>query len=136
MSDDKKRTITLTGRPPVTINEDAWPLIASARDHEHDGQVECQANRQSKWFIGVRQHDDGRAIIYATYSYTSNWQGARCFYAKRGRITPASDLAQLCREIENVAHEMESCEVQGEDAERWNTLAAECIAELPAEELS
>ncbi|HMP03552.1 MAG TPA: hypothetical protein PKC45_13730 [Gemmatales bacterium] len=83
------RTITLTGRPPVNISEDAWPIVASAADKEWDNRYECQANEISRWHVTVRQHDDGRAIVYATYSYTSNWANSRCYAAKRGVLLAA-----------------------------------------------
>ena len=130
------RTITLTGRPPVTIDEDQWPIIAQAKDSEHDGQVECQANVKSSWSVRVRQHEDGRAIVYATYSYTSNYQNARCYSAKRGVLLPAgSTAADICQAIRDVCEEIAGAECDGEDAARWPTLAAECIADMPAEEL-
>ena len=128
------RTITLTGRPPVTITEETWPVIATASDDCHDGQVECQANRRSKWAVRVRQHADGRAIVYATYSYSSNWQGARGYAAKRGIMLPAaSSAATICTAIRDVCADIAEAESQGGDAERWPTLAAECIADMPAE---
>jgi len=134
MSD--KRTITLTGRPPVSISDDNWPLLASASDKDYDNQYEFQANRISKWFIGVRQHEDGRAIVYATYSYTSRFQGARDFSAKRGvMLDKGSDDAAICRAIENVASDIAAAERYGEDANRWPNLAAECIADMPAIEI-
>lgn len=132
----EKRTITLSDRPPVTVNEDVWGLIAVARDSEHDGQVDYQANRKSKWFIGVRQHDDGRTIVYATYYYTSNWQNARCYSAKHGLMLPKECTTDdICKAIKEVAGRMEDCECDGEDNKRWSTLADECIADMPAEEL-
>lgn len=127
------RTITLTGRPPVTISNDNWPLIASASDKDFDNQYEFQANRISKWFIGARQHEDGRAIVYATYSYSSNWQGARDYAAKHGVIVDKD--GDICRAIESVADDMAAAECNGDDGARWKTLAAECIADMPAEEL-
>lgn len=131
-----KRTITLTGRPPVSINEDTWPLLASAKDEEHDGQVRCQANRISKWFVGVRQHEDGRAIVYAVYDYSTNWQGARDFHAANGQLLPAGCTnKQICEAIEYVCQLMETAESYGEDGQRWPTLAAECIADMPAEDI-
>lgn len=131
------RTITLTARPPVTINEDNWPTIAEARDSGHDGQVECQANRKSKWWIRARQHNDGRAIVYAGYSYTSNWQNARNYDAKRGLLLPADCTPQdICNAIEEVCADISQAEHDGEDANRWPTLAADCIADMPAEELA
>lgn len=131
------RTITLTGRPPVKIDEDNWPVIASAADEEHDGLVRCQANRLSNWSVKVRQHDDGRAIVYATYGYSSNWQGARGYSAKRGVMLPADCSAQdICNAIGSVCEDVAGAECDGDDAARWTTLAAECIADMPAEELA
>lgn len=131
-----QRTITLTGRPPVTIDEDTWETIAQAKDKEHDGQVESQANRVSEWAIRVRQHEDGRAIVYATYSYSSQWQGARSYSAKRGVMLPTgSDADAICRAIRAVAREIADAECHEGDEARWPTIAAECIADMPAETL-
>lgn len=54
------RTVTLTARPPVRIDEDAWPQIAYSAGYS--GEHECQANQV--WWIRVRQHADGRSIVY------------------------------------------------------------------------
>ena len=134
----KKRTITLSNRPPVRINEEDWPLIASARDNEHDGQVECQSNSRSRWFIGVRQHGDGRAIVYATYSFSTNWQGRRDYSAARGVLMTADRAAEegeIVDVITIVADDISNAECDGDDAARWGTLTMDCIADLPAEEL-
>lgn len=129
------RTITLTGRPPVTIDEDVWPCIAQATDSAHDGQFEWQADRRSKWGIRVRRHADGRAIVYATYRYSSCYQGERDYAAKRGVLLAAgSDAAAICAAIERVCRDM-CAQCHGSDAGRWPGLAAECIAALPADEL-
>lgn len=137
-----KRTITLTGRPPVTVNDENWPLVASACDKEYDNEYEFQANRISKWFIGVRQHQDGdsahadgRVIVYATYSYVSNFQGARCYNAKNGVIMDNATDEDICNAIQSVALAMACEECEGEDSIRWKALAADCIADMPAEEL-
>jgi hypothetical protein len=127
------RTITLTDRAPVTIDEVVWPVIAVAKDDEHDGQVECQANRKSAWSVRVRRHADGRTIVSACYSYHSNWQNARSYSAKRGILMPAG--ADLVAAIREVCSDIATAECQEGDAERWPTLAAECIADLPAETL-
>jgi hypothetical protein len=136
------RTITLTGRPPVRIDDDLWPLIASASDNEHDGQVECQANRKSKWFVGVRQHEDGRTLVYATYSYDSHCQGERTFDARRGvMLRPAEDKSAsndelICAAIRDVCGDIATAEAAEGDASRWETLANDCIADMPAEDLA
>lgn len=135
-----KRTITLTGRPPVTIEEDVWDEIAHATDEDHDGQVRCQANRVSKWAIRVRQHDGvpHKFIVYATYSYTSNWQGARCYSAKAGKllvpgVNSEPSFQDVCDAIKEVCEEITGMEHHEGDESRWKTLAAECIADMPAE---
>lgn len=133
----KTRTITLTGRPPVKINEDNWPFIASVVDSEHDSQYECQANRKSKWFVGVRQHEDGRAIVYATYGYETQLQHESDLYVKRGvLLEEGATTQQIVSAIEEVCADMGSAEHHGDDAERWSRLVHECIADLPAEELA
>jgi hypothetical protein len=134
---DKIRTITLTGRPPVKVNDDAWGLIASASDKDYEGQVESQSFRTSKWFVGVRQHDDGRAIVYATYSYDTAWRGERSLSAKRGvLLNSAATDEEIIAAIKEVCQDIASAEHQGDDADRWDALMHECIADLPAEELA
>lgn len=128
-----KRTITLTDHAPITIDEEAWPIVAEARDSEHDGEVECQANRKSAWAVRVRQHADGRAIVYATYGYDTHYQGARGYSAKRGVLLPPE--ADLIAAIREVCADIAGAECNDGDETRWPTLAAECIADLPAEEI-
>lgn len=123
------RTITLTGAPAVRINEDNWPLIANAADREHDGKIECQANRRSKWFIGARQHSDGRAIVYATYTCE------RGLSAAEGCLLPPVGMQEIADTIRDVCQAIATAEHSAEDSHRWQSLAAECIADLPAEDL-
>ncbi len=131
-----KRTITISNRQPVTIEEDNWPIIAVAKDEDHDGQVRCQANRVSNWACYVRQHDDGRTIVYAVYSYTTNWQNARCLSAKAGRLLPSNaDWKDIANAIVNVCYEISEREHDDDDSKRWKAIEADCIADLPAEEL-
>lgn len=123
-----KRVITLTGRQPVSIDEELWPVVAMASDSDHDNQYECQANRKWSWAIRVRRHANGRAIVYATYQYSTQYQGERDEIAKHGDYLDANcTMDDICRAIENVASRM--------PGERWDELAAECIADLPAEAL-
>lgn len=137
-----KRTITLTSRSPVTIDDDKWPVIASASDSEHDGQVECQANIKSSWWVKVRQEPvTNRFLVYAGYSYESNYQGARNYSAKRGVLLDnashpdSRDADDVCRAIREVCEDIASAECSEGDAARWTTLANECIADMPAVEL-
>src|SRR5271168_80256 len=53
-------TITMSERRPLKIEPELWPVIAEA--DWHNGQYECQANTIRR--IRVRQHVDGRRIVY------------------------------------------------------------------------
>lgn len=129
-----QRTITLTGRPPVRIDEDNWPVIASAADKDWDNQYESQANRTWKWWVTVRQHADGRAIVYAGYAYTTQYQNGRDYSARNGQLLPArAGAVAICDAIREVCEEIVSAEADDDHTARWQTLAAECIADMPAE---
>lgn len=133
----EKITVVLSNRPPVRIDEADWPRIATASEKDYDNQYEFQANQVSRWSVTVRQHEDGRAIVYAVYSYSSNWQGSRGYSAKAGQLLSADcDTKAIVAAINEVCGEIAACEHYGEDAARWVTLARDCIADLPAEELS
>lgn len=115
----KIRTITLTGRAPVRVREDLWPVIASSR--RHDGQVECQANHV--WHLTVRQHADGRAIVYG--SETGGGGGVFRGYeeARAGELLDGdADIAAAIRRV-------------GECARCSESMIDECIADLPAVDL-
>jgi hypothetical protein len=116
-AEEKKRTITLTGRPPVTIKDSEWRVIAVAS--HHDGQVASQANRT--WWIRVRQHDDGRTLVYGCHE--SSFQNEPNLRA--GFLLPADDGSAIADAIYRVADEI--------TAARW--VAESCIADLPAEEI-
>ena len=114
----KKLTITLTDRPPVSINTDVWSLIASS--HDWDNQYECQANRT--WKLMVRQcrnKDDDRFIVYGIY--TTQYQNES---GRRG--------GEIVNGINNVPSAIKRvAEYLGFELQ----LADSCIADLPAEEL-
>ncbi len=115
-SEAKTRTITLTDRPPVRISEAAWPVIASAR--RHDGQIEPQANR--RWYLTVRQHSDGRTIVYGVYDTVLTG----------GEPLAAGELLDAGEDIVAAIRRV------GKDAACSESVIAACIADLPAEDLS
>ena len=129
----KTRTITLTHRRPVKIDEEEWPILASASDDGHDGQYACQANR--KWWssIHVRQHADGRTLIYGRYKYSSSCQGDTDVEVRGGVLLHdgmATDNAIIAA-VRDLATDLDvRC-----DACRVNMreLAHECIADLEPE---
>lgn len=118
----KTLTITLSERRPVTIVARDWPIIASVESH--DGKVFVQAN--TEWAIEVREHADGRRIVYGWRQAGGGGQYAGWRGADGGFIVDAADgkpdEAETVRAIRRVGG------VIGRD-----DLAAECIGELPAE---
>lgn len=133
MSD--KITITMTDRQPVRIAKADWPILAEAQELYFDGEYESQANRKSDWRICVRRHADGRAIVYATFSYVTNWVGERCRdYAEGRMLAHDCDMQDIVTLIYMVASEMSDHD-DGENS-LWWSLAKQCIAELPAEDLT
>lgn len=133
-----KRTITLTDRPPVVIEEDNWPMIASASYHDYDGQYEFQSFRHWRGFLGVRQHADGRAIVYATCSAEGCGSSSTHEYRlKGGELLAAPTTTTTTKKIIAAIHEVHRGIAGREDMihESWANLADECIADLPAEEI-
>lgn len=125
MTTEKKTiTITMSETAPVKVDPEQWPVIASA--DRHDGKVECQAN--TEWVIRVREHADGRRLVYGSQSAGNGGQYA----GYRGKdagylISVAQDKAreeQTIRAIRRVAGV-----IGAED------LGAECVADLPAQEI-
>lgn len=127
----KTINITMSDRPPVRIVEEDWPIIAEADDH--DGQVRVQAN--TEWRIRVREHADGRRLVYGSVQAgnggkPAGWRGAAAGYLIDCRSIDTdkrldAESEQTVRAIRRVAGVIGRAD-----------LADECIADLPAEDLS
>lgn len=115
-NENPKLTITLTGRRPVSIIKADWPVVASAKDW--DNEHECQANRTYK--LLVRQHQDGRALVYGIYDTDFTYENGR----RGGEMVEAD--ADIPAAIKRV----------GEYLEMSRDLIDECVADLPAEDLA
>lgn len=141
--ENKKRTITLTDRPPVSINQDDWPVRAQADWSWHEGEHECQAFRKKSEWLRVRQHTDGRTLVYCGCSYSTAWQNEESTSYRGGvMLTPTFDEypeslrvpgndwtgAAVIDAIREVGLRM--AKVGGCDQSA--TLIDECIADLPA----
>lgn len=122
----KQRTITLTGRRPVVIDEAEWPVIAMASGDDysgHDPALHQQASDQGQldeFSLRVRQHA-GQAIVYGTY--TEGWHSSHDGLTRAGELLlDADDIAAAITRVGGTL---------GVPAQ----LIADCIAELPAEKL-
>jgi hypothetical protein len=124
-TEDKiKIKIIMSERRPLNIISNEWPIIAAAG--RHDGESEDQANH--KWTIRVRSHRDCRRLVYGRMracngEVHTNWRGV-----EGGFLIPSKnehpDDDETVRAIRRVAG------IIGDDQ-----LAAECIADLPAEDI-
>lgn len=108
-------TINLTSQAPVRVDGAAWPLLANAKDW--DNTHESQANRT--WSLRVRQHADGRAIVYGRYTTQFQDENNR----SGGELLAARD--DIAAAILRVAESLEFAP----------SLAQECISDLPVVEL-
>ena len=132
MDEQKKtRIITLTDRPPVRIVEDEWPVVVSATGDSYRGN-DCARHQQAlsqgecdEYWLMVRQHQDGRSIVYARLDAAiaawhqpaggENWRG--------GALLPAGgNLAAVLRRV-------------GEAAGLPVSLIRDAIAGLPPENI-
>ena len=130
-TDTKKRTITLTGRPPVRITDSDWPLIASAKGDSYRGndygryrqalsQGECD-----EYALRVRQHADGRTLVYGVLDAAiAAWNAPAGGNSYRGGqlLHAGADIANAIRRV-------------GDECGMPDAVIRECIADMPAEEL-
>ena len=123
------RTITLTGRPPVRIVEEQWPVVAYAAYENFQGEVRDQAVRTWDASIRVRQHEDGRVLIYAMDRHWSAFPHEAGYEFRGGYLLAAS--GDVCETVIRLAEEI----VAAGGGEYMRTLGRECIADLPAEEI-
>jgi hypothetical protein len=127
----KRRTITLTGRAPVTILEADWPVIASARGDSYSGndygrhQQALAQGEVDTYSLRVRQHAEGRTLVYGVLDAAiPEWHAPAGGESRRGGV--------LLRTGEGVA---EAIRQVGEECRLPESIIRECIASLPAEEL-
>jgi len=128
---NKRRTITLTSRAPVTIRESDWPVIARAAGDSFDG-ADLARHRQAVmqgdvdiYSLHVRQHADGRTLVYGVLDAAIPAWGAPAGGEthRGGVLLPAgANIAQAIRQV-------------GEECKLPDSIIRECVANLPAEEL-
>jgi len=123
----KRRTITLTGRAPVSIFEAEWPVTAKGNGDSYgsgDYSRYQQAQQQGEidvYCLRVRRHTDGRTLVYGVLDAAPVWTGSE---DHRGGVLLAGgeDVAAAIRSV-------------GEECEIPDSVIRECIADLPAEEI-
>lgn len=117
----KQRTITMSGRLPVRIKEQDWPIVASAQ--LSDARPGHNWTRKVEMY--VRQHADGRRLVYGTCRSTIDGEPH-----KRGGelLDPGDDLVHMANEMAK-ALGYKAPDYTPED------LANALLADMPAEPL-
>ena len=121
----KRRTITLSDRPPVRISDNDWPVIASATGDSYEGG-DCALRYQAlmrdecdRYALRVRRHADGRAIVYAIVDSAApgwhDWRGGKL-------VDAGANLAAVIRRV-------------GQAGGIPDDVIRGAIADLPAEDL-
>lgn len=126
-------TITLTSARPVKILKADWPIVAEATERGWDGEHEFQSFRSTKAAIRVRQHADGRAIVYGSYHHESQYQGERGVEVRGGMLLDAG--ADIVAAIEEVAAGLADRIGDGHHGIDMVELGHGCVAHLPAVEV-
>lgn len=130
---EKKITITLSERAPVSIKASEWPLIASAS--AHNGEHEFQANRLYRVRVRIRECDPAGpaksrdVLVYALltagnggmFAHEREVRAGYLLTTHPGEEVPQADIVRAIRRAAGAI---------GRD-----DLAAECIGDLPAEDL-
>lgn len=132
--DKDKLQINLTGRPPVIIVPDDWPLITESYRTESEGERGEPRLRTTEAFIRVRKHADGRKIVYGRYEHSSAYhEPNRTVYA--GYVLDPDD--DVIPAIEAVGAELADSQVPNDELldGAIDDLVREAIAGLPAVEL-
>lgn len=130
--------IPLTDRRPVAVSNDEWPVIAAAGDCRWDNRYKSQANRIWNYDLRVRQHADGRAIVYGQYDYSSTVENDRGVQITGGELvkTGGDIVAAVMRVGRSLMDEVPSGDRHHDGSEIFQALVRECIAKLPPEEIS
>lgn len=134
---EKRLVVHMTGRRPISIVRDDWPLIAWGVEEEYNGQVRDESHETGDASIRVRQHSDGRLLVYGAFAYVCGHPNSPSHDASAGAIYPAgSDIAEAIDEIVETMHAKLAKQSRGQyvPCETLIDRAAQgCLADLEPE---
>jgi len=126
----KTRTITLTGRRPVKIRDDQWPLIAEATGDSGDDWTDgarhdeaYQRGELDRYGLRARRHADGRVLVYGILDGATAWTQTRDH--RGGELLEQPSDAEIAEAIQRV----------GTECGLPDSIIRDAISDLPAEEL-
>jgi hypothetical protein len=128
-TETKTRTITLTDRAPVKIQEDQWPTIAQASGDSYASndynRHQAQDDELDQYKLKVRRYMDGRLLVYGILQAANRgWKAPAEGEDYRGGelLEKDADIAAAIRRV-------------GEYCHLPDRIIRECIADIPAVEL-
>lgn len=141
-TETKTLTITMSERRPLKIDPELWPVIADAK--RHDNAIKSQAN--NVWTIRVREHADGRRLVYGSHEAGQGGQYAGFRERHAGYLVDVDTVVEGHGSPADMRRAYAARDAKRDDetirAIRRvggviddDQLAAECIADLPAEEV-
>ena len=127
-STTKRKRIHLTNRRPVSIVDAEWPLLVNVGYDEHRGGQVYDATREAHGFLRIREHADGRAIVYARRWNCSAVQGEQEWNDYAGELTTSPV------DIEAIKRVHGGMTLHGDDyLDVWDGLIDRAISSLPPE---
>lgn len=135
----KARTITLTDRPPVRIREDEWPIVAEANGDSYVGNDYARHQRAlgqggcDTYSLRVRQHTDGRTLVYAVLGGASAWTGTEV--RREGVLMGTVEQGDRSMGAPSGASVAAVIAEVGMTCGLPDSVVRDCIADLPAEEI-
>jgi len=89
----RRRTITLSNRRPVRINEAEWPVIATGYSAAWLGE-QHSPSRTWSCRITLREHADGRALVYGVATLDTVYSDEQDIVLRAGDLVDAeADLS-------------------------------------------
>ena len=126
------RVIKMTARAPLRLNADDWPVLAYVDDDSRNDLRPGprfharQRGQADLYFLMVRQHADGRSLIYgqlkAAYAGFEQPAGGESFHA--GYL------------VQNISEVVSTINLVGHECRLPACLVRDCISKLPSEDLS
>jgi len=120
----KSITITMSETAPIKIDPAKWPKIASAGRADGDVDYAYSEAPFAMWYIAVREHEDGRRIVYG-WKRRAKLAG----FLLGSFNTPLDNASNVTDEATIRAIRRVAGVIGDED------LGAECIGDLPAQEI-
>jgi hypothetical protein len=118
------RTITLTDRAPVAIVEADWPELAA-------GRYSFDRESLTTVAIRVRQHADGRTLVYGTDHRT----GPDGYTSRAGRLLDARESTPESLAATIILVGQDLCAMAGSECADIQRAVRACLADLPAERI-